>query len=83
MLWSVDSGGGYPYPNGTDVAKYVSTADFKLMDTNGNGIITQDDDMYAPYYPVSISSTGEADSGKTCWIHIVVTVIYHSCQHLL
>ena len=52
MLWSVNSGGGYPYPNGKDVASYVSSADFKLMDTNGDGIITQNDDPYAPYYPV-------------------------------
>ncbi len=54
MLWSVNSGGGYPYPNGTDIASYVSASDFKLMDTNGDGSITMADDPYAPYYPVSL-----------------------------
>ncbi len=52
MLWSVNNGGGYPYPNGTDVASYVSASDFKLLDTNGDGSITMADDPYAPYYPV-------------------------------
>ena len=52
MLWSVNSGGGYPFPNGTDIASYVSSADFKLLDTNGDGSITMADDPYAPYYPV-------------------------------
>ena len=44
MLWSVNTGGWYPYPNGTDIAKYVSSSDFKLLDTNGDGSITQADD---------------------------------------
>ncbi len=52
MLWSVNNGGGYPYPNGTDIATYVSASDFKLLDTNGDGSITMADDPYAPYYPV-------------------------------
>ena len=52
MLWSVNNGGGYPYPNGTDIASYVSASDFKLLDTNGDGSITQADNPYAPYYPV-------------------------------
>nr|QOL01207.1 putative extracellular protein TR9_015 [Trebouxia lynnae] len=51
MLWSVNTGGGYPYPNGTDIASYTSSADFKLLDTNGDGSITMADDPYAPYYP--------------------------------
>jgi len=53
MLWDVNNGGGYPFPNGTDIASYVSASDFKLLDTNGDGEITQADDPYAPYYPVS------------------------------
>ena len=52
MLWSVNNGGGYPYPNGTGIATYVSASDFKLLDTNGDGSITMADDPYAPYYPV-------------------------------
>lgn len=52
MLWSVNNGGGYPYPNGTDIASYVLASDFKLLDTNGDGSITMADDPYAPYYPV-------------------------------
>lgn len=55
MLWNVNNGGGYPYPNGTDIASYVSSSDFKLLDTNGDGSITQADDPYAPYYPVSLT----------------------------
>ena len=53
MLWNVNNGGGYPFPNGTDIAKYTTSTDFKLLDTNGDGSITQADDPYAPYYPVS------------------------------
>ena len=53
MLWAPNNGGGYPFPNGTAIADYVSTTDFKAMDTNGDGQITQTDDPYAPFYPVS------------------------------
>ena len=53
MLWAPNNGGGYPFPNGTAIANYVSATDFKAMDTNGDGQITQADDPYAPFYPVS------------------------------
>ena len=53
MLWAPNNGGGYPFPNGTAIADYVTATDFKAMDTNGDGQITQSDDPYAPFYPVS------------------------------
>ena len=53
MLWAPNNGGGYPFPNGTAIADYLTATDFKAMDTNNDGQITQADDPYAPFYPVS------------------------------
>ena len=76
MLWSVNNGGGYPYPNGTDIARYVSSSDLKLLDTNGDGSITQADDPYAPYYPVSmpVLSGPQCESGMSHQ--------YKCCKHV-
>lgn len=83
MLWNVNNGGGYPYPNGTDIAKYTTTANFKLMDTNGDGSITQADDPYAPYYPVSsLSSSFTVTFTAVIIIVLVVVIIVIIMLHL-
>ncbi|MFJ4206960.1 glycoside hydrolase family 26 protein [Paenarthrobacter sp. NPDC089675] len=50
MMWAPNYGGGYPFAGGTYEAK-PGTAEFLALDTNGDGIITMQDDAYAPYYP--------------------------------
>ena len=67
MLWAPNNGGGYPFPNGTAIADYLSAPDFKAMDTNGDGQITQTDDPYAPFYPVSIACTSQQPSMHLQW----------------
>lgn len=78
MLWNVNNGGGYPFPNGTDIAKYTTASDFKLLDTNGDGSITQADDPYAPYYPVSPQSSCTC----CCLLHVLLFVA-KDALHLL
>jgi hypothetical protein len=48
LLWAPSYGFGYPF--GTPRAKRGS-GDFAALDTNGDGEVTLEDDMYEPYYP--------------------------------
>ncbi|WP_347108052.1 glycosyl hydrolase [Paenarthrobacter sp. S56] len=50
MMWAPNYGGGYPFAGGTYEAK-PGTAEFLALDTNGDGVLTMQDDAYAPYYP--------------------------------
>jgi len=50
MLWAPNSGGGYPFSGGTYEAE-SGTEDFTALDTDGNGILDMNDDMFTPYYP--------------------------------
>lgn len=50
MVWAPNYGGGYPYSGGAYTAK-AGTADFRTLDTNGNGALSMSDDPYSPYYP--------------------------------
>ncbi len=50
MLWAPNSGNGYPFSGGQYEAKN-GTKEFTLLDTDGNGILDMNDDMYTPYYP--------------------------------
>lgn len=50
MLWAPNYGGGYPFRGGKYEAEPDSAA-AELLDTDGDGEVTQDDDPYAPYYP--------------------------------
>ncbi len=50
MVWAPNYGGGYPFSGGEYEVK-SSDPDFQLLDTNGDNILNQEDDMYAPYYP--------------------------------
>jgi hypothetical protein len=49
-VWSPNYGGGYPFTGGQYTAK-PGSADFRALDTNRDGTLTMDDDMYAPFYP--------------------------------
>lgn len=49
-LWSPNEAGGYPYSGGKYEAK-PSSSDYRILDTNGDGVISMNDDPYAPFYP--------------------------------
>ena len=48
MLWAPSYGGGYPF--GVPSAP-PGTPDFAVLDTDADGVLTQNDDTYEPYYP--------------------------------
>ncbi|WJZ67465.1 glycoside hydrolase family 26 protein [Kocuria rosea] len=50
MMWAPNYGGGYPFAGGQYEAE-PGTADFRALDTDGDGALTMADDPYAPYYP--------------------------------
>jgi hypothetical protein len=50
MLWAPNDGGGYPFAGGAYEAT-PGTPDFAVLDTNGDGRLSMDDDPYGPYYP--------------------------------
>jgi hypothetical protein len=49
-MWAPNEGGGYPFAGGPAAAEPGSAA-FAILDTDGDGTLTIDDDPYAPYYP--------------------------------
>lgn len=49
-VWSPNDGGGYPFSGGKYEAE-PGTPDFAALDTDGDGQLTESDDMYAPFYP--------------------------------
>ncbi|MDR6640048.1 glycosyl hydrolase [Paenarthrobacter nitroguajacolicus] len=50
MMWAPNYGGGYPFAGGQFEAK-PGTPEFAALDTNGDGVVTMNDDAYSPYYP--------------------------------
>lgn len=50
LLWAPSYGAGYPFAGGAYEAQPGSAA-HAALDTNGDGRLTMEDDMYAPYYP--------------------------------
>ena len=50
MVWAPNYGGGYPFSGGRYTALEDSAA-YSLMDTNGDGTLSMQDDPYAPFYP--------------------------------
>lgn len=50
MIWAPNYGGGYPFVGG-QYAPDPGTTDFELLDTDGDGELTQLDDPYDPFYP--------------------------------
>ena len=49
-MWAPNYGGGYPFTGGQYTAKRGS-ADFAVLDTDGDLSLTMNDDSYAPYFP--------------------------------
>ena len=50
MMWAPNYAGGYPFAGG-DHEAMPGTADFTALDTTADGVLTDADDPYAPYYP--------------------------------
>ncbi|KAI9202064.1 glycoside hydrolase superfamily [Polychytrium aggregatum] len=50
LMWSPNPGGSYPW--GANITPQ-NNPDFKLLDSNGDGVITELDDPYGPYWPGS------------------------------
>jgi hypothetical protein len=49
-MWAPNNAGGYAFIGGPAAAA-PGTADFALLDTDRDGVLTIADDAYAPYYP--------------------------------
>ncbi len=50
MMWAPNYGGGYPFAGGA-YESLPGTPGFTSLDTTVDGVLTRDDDPYAPYYP--------------------------------
>ncbi len=50
MVWAPNYGGGYPFAGGEHQAEAGSAA-ARALDTDGDGVVTQADDPYRPYWP--------------------------------
>lgn len=50
VVWAPNYGGGYPFRGGPYPVE-PGSADFKALDTNGDGLLDMRDDPYMPYYP--------------------------------
>ena len=51
LLWAPNNGVGYPFGTNGAYQAQAGTAEFLALDTNGDGVLTESDDMYGPYYP--------------------------------
>jgi hypothetical protein len=51
LLWAPNQGVGYPYSPTGPYRAQPGTPDFAALDTNGDGVLTDADDMYEPFYP--------------------------------
>ena len=49
MMWAPNYGGGYPFA-GRQFAAHQGADDYRVLDTDGDGATTMNDDSYAPYY---------------------------------
>jgi hypothetical protein len=50
MMWAPNSAEGYPFEGGASAAQ-PGSSDFALLDSTADGVLTLEDDPYAPYYP--------------------------------
>jgi hypothetical protein len=50
MMWAPNYGGGYPFSGGV-YERHPGQESFNLLDTDGDGLLTMQDDPYLPYYP--------------------------------
>ena len=51
MVWAPSYGSGYPFGLAEGRLDSISATDQALLDTDGDGEITESDDPYGPYYP--------------------------------
>ena len=51
MVWAPSYGSGYPFGLAEGALDSLSDRDRSLLDTDGDGEVTQSDDPYEPYYP--------------------------------
>jgi len=51
LVWAPAYGGGYPFAAGGLYQATPGTPDFMVLDTDGDGRLSQRDDMYGPFYP--------------------------------
>ncbi|KAI8916241.1 glycoside hydrolase superfamily [Gorgonomyces haynaldii] len=90
MVWGPNIGTGYPW--GPDIPRPAATADpiaienFNRMDTNGDGLITNLDDPYLPYFPgeeyvdwvalslyqYDIAGNGQSNAATTAYIQAAI-----------
>ncbi|KAI8800658.1 glycoside hydrolase superfamily [Cladochytrium replicatum] len=82
MLWSPNVGITYPFNNNENVPA-ATTADFRALDTNGDGVLNGLDDPYTPYYPgdeyvdwVGISLYWYPDVSRTNPVNIAPTATF-------
>lgn len=51
LLWAPNYGAGYPFQFGGPYHPQPGSPDFLALDTDGDGVLSETDDMYEPYYP--------------------------------
>ncbi|SDQ13397.1 OpgC domain-containing protein [Microbacterium sp. cf332] len=51
MVWAPSYGAGYPFERADGRLEDLTAADLRALDTDGDGLLTESDDPYGPYYP--------------------------------
>ncbi|MUK01378.1 acyltransferase domain-containing protein [Vibrio cholerae] len=51
MVWAPSYAAGYPFTEAYGAVKGLAAGTVTALDTNGNGLVDEGDDPYAPYYP--------------------------------
>ncbi|RKO93867.1 glycoside hydrolase superfamily [Blyttiomyces helicus] len=77
MLWSPNIYSGYPH-NGSPIINQtaglndVTSENFRQLDTNHDGLLTELDDPYLPYYPDYDIFTGQNLSTTVDWVGLSI-----------
>ena len=53
MVWSPSYGAGYPFERADGRLNSVTARDRAMLDTDSDGLITEADDAYGPYFPAA------------------------------
>lgn len=51
MVWAPSYGAGYPFERADGRLEDVTAADLRALDTDSDGLLTEADDPYGPYFP--------------------------------
>ncbi|MDD7929873.1 OpgC domain-containing protein [Microbacterium thalli] len=51
MVWAPSYGAGYPFERADGRLEELTATDRRLLDTDGDGLLTEADDPYGPYFP--------------------------------